>query len=274
MRAFFLQAHGGQRFCLHHPPVEGAARGAVVYVHPWAEEMNKSRRMAALQSHALAHAGYAVLQIDLHGCGDSSGDFADAAWTGWVDDVLLATRWLQAQHAGAPLCLWGLRAGALLATQAAAQLGNPCRLLLWQPVLSGQQHLQQFLRLKAAAEMAQGDAKGVLARVRSDLDTGSTVEVAGYRLPPALALGLEQAQLELPPNATHAAWLEVSTRADATLLPPSAARIEAWRAGAGVLKAQAVTGPAFWQTQEIEDAPALIDATLGAMRAALPEATA
>ena len=43
-------------------------------VKAWAEEMNKARRMAALQARLLAENGYAVLQIDLHGCGDSSGD--------------------------------------------------------------------------------------------------------------------------------------------------------------------------------------------------------
>ena len=54
----------GRRFALHHRPA-GPPRGLVVYVHPFAEEMNKSRRMAALQSRALAEAGFAVLQLDL-----------------------------------------------------------------------------------------------------------------------------------------------------------------------------------------------------------------
>ncbi|MCK7493610.1 MAG: alpha/beta hydrolase [Comamonadaceae bacterium] len=77
--------------------------------------MNKSRRMAALQSRALAAAGFAVLRVDLLGCGDSAGDFGDATWPRWVDDVVAAARWLRRQHpdaADAPLWLWGLRAGA------------------------------------------------------------------------------------------------------------------------------------------------------------------
>jgi alpha/beta superfamily hydrolase len=40
--------------------------------------MNKARRMAALQARALAALGYGVLLLDLHGCGDSSGDFGDS----------------------------------------------------------------------------------------------------------------------------------------------------------------------------------------------------
>jgi len=58
----------------------------VVFAQPFVEEMNKSRRMAALQARALAGQGWAVLLPDLLGCGDSPGDKGDARWTAWVDD--------------------------------------------------------------------------------------------------------------------------------------------------------------------------------------------
>ena len=64
------------------------------HAHPFAEEMNKSRRMVALQASALADAGYAVLQLDLDGCGDDSSGFADASWEGWCSDVVRACRWM------------------------------------------------------------------------------------------------------------------------------------------------------------------------------------
>ncbi|HEX6736185.1 MAG TPA: hydrolase 2, exosortase A system-associated, partial [Azonexus sp.] len=95
MQPDFLTVHGGQRFCLFHPAQDGVAKGAVLYLHPFAEEMNKARRMAALQSRALAAAGYDVLQFDLLGCGDSSGDFADATWPAWREDVLAGYRHLR-----------------------------------------------------------------------------------------------------------------------------------------------------------------------------------
>ena len=119
--AFFLPAGAGQCFCLYHPPQGPEEKGAVLYIHPFAEEMNKSRRMAALQSRALAAAGFGVLQIDLRGCGDSSGDFGDADWQTWVEDVVNACHWLSARSK-APLWLWGLRAGCLLAVDAAVNL--------------------------------------------------------------------------------------------------------------------------------------------------------
>ena len=112
---FFLQADCGRRFCLYHAPqAEKECRGAFIYVHPFGEEMNKSRRMAALQARAFAAMGFGVLQIDLFGCGDSSGDFSDARWDIWKQDIAGARAWL-AERVSAPISLWGLRLGALLA---------------------------------------------------------------------------------------------------------------------------------------------------------------
>jgi exosortase A-associated hydrolase 2 len=262
---FFLAAGDGQRFCLHHPPADGNARGAVVYVHPWAEEMNKSRRMAAIQARALAEAGYAVLQIDLHGCGDSSGDFGDATWAAWIDDVVRGARWMQERH-DATLWLWGLRAGCLLAVASSAAMGPGCNFLFWQPTISGKLALQQFLRLKVVSDLQDGRGKAALEKARRDLAEGRAVEIAGYQVGPALAQGLEQAALEPPATPGRLIWLELATRQDATLLPASEQSLTTWRTKAEQTYAQVVAGPAFWQTTEIEEAPSLIGATLSALR--------
>lgn len=283
--AFFLPAGAAQttpsdqRFCIFYPAEggasSGAARGLVLYMHPFAEEMNKARRMAALQARALAQAGYAVLQIDLLGCGDSSGDFGDASWQGWVGDVVQGCRWLR-QHSktpGAasgrvPLWLWGLRAGCLLAVEAARQLDEPCNFLFWQPPTAGRPLLQQFLRLKVAGDMLGGEGKGIMADMRRQLGSGASIEVAGYLLSPGLATGLEQATLRPPAHAVpvqRVEWLELSTREGAGLSPVSAQTIGEWQQAGYTARSHIVTGPAFWQTTEIEDAPALIPATTTAL---------
>ena len=122
VRPFFLRSQPGDRFCLLHAPAQQQQphKGGIVYVHPFAEEMNKSRRMAALQSRRLAALGYAVLQIDLFGCGDSSGDIADADLDVWLRDLDAAAEWLAGQG-HRPLYLWGLRLGALLAAAWSSQ---------------------------------------------------------------------------------------------------------------------------------------------------------
>jgi uncharacterized protein len=261
-RAFFLP---GQRFCIFHPAHGAPVRSAVVYVHPWAEEMNKARRMVAMQARALAAAGHAVLLLDLQGCGDSSDDFGDATWAQWVADVGHASQWLMQQLPGTPLCLWGLRAGCLLATQAATQLNLPCDFVFWQPATQGKVLLQQFMRLKAAADMQSGDAKQTMALLRSALDNGQAIEVAGYRVSATLALGLERATLTAPPDTRRLLWLETSTRPEPELLPASTTTVQSWRDAGHAVTAQVVNGPAFWQTQEIEDAPELVQATLRGM---------
>ncbi|MDR0775299.1 MAG: hydrolase 2, exosortase A system-associated [Azonexus sp.] len=265
MQPDFLAVGDGRHFCLFHPAQGRKAKVAALYLHPFAEEMNKSRRMAALQSRALAAAGCDVLQIDLLGCGDSSGDFADATWAAWRADVLAAYHYLR-QRSAAPLMLWGLRAGCLLAAEAAAELPEAADFLFWQPVVSGKPHWQQFMRLKMAGEMASGQAKAIGEQLRAQLAAGQTVEIAGYEVAPALAAGLEQAELSPPPGcAGRVVWLETSLRDEATLTPAAIKRIEQWRAAGFTVEASVVRGPAFWQTTEIEEAPALLAATRAAL---------
>lgn len=264
MDAFFLPAHSGQRFALFYPAKGEVTRGLVAYVHPFAEEMNKSRRMAALQARAMADAGYAVLQLDLLGCGDSAGDFGDATWQAWVDDVVLACRWLRSQG-DAPLWLWGLRAGCLLAAQASQQIQEICHFLLWAPTPAGKPLLQQFLRLKAAADLASGNAKAVMDGLRTQLAANQPVEIAGYTLAADLAKGLEQATLSPPRSAGRLEWLEVSSSPDAGLSPAAAKPLQTWQAAGFSVRSQVVQGPAFWQTSEIEEAPALLAASLAAL---------
>ena len=261
---FFLPMPArGQRLVVLHRPAEVAVRGAIIYVHPMGEEMNKSRRMAALQARAFAHAGYAVLQIDLLGCGDSSGDFGDASWEDWVDDVVAAVNWLRHRH-DVPLTLWGLRAGCLIAAEAAQRIGTPADFVFWQPMPSGKLVLQQFLRLRLAREMQGASAKALMESMRSQLMAGEAVHVAGYRLSPGLAEGLDRATPLPPVTPARVTWLEVSSSVAAALMPASVAAIARWQQAGCRVHAAVAQGPSFWQTTEIEEAPALIDATLDA----------
>lgn len=261
----------GQRFAIHHPPQGDAVRGLVVYVHPFAEEMNKSRRMAALQSRALAEAGFAVMQMDLLGCGDSAGDFGDATWVRWLADVAYACQWLRARYPSgvdaAPLWLWGLRAGCLLAAEAASQVSEPCHFLFWQPATSGKLLLQQFLRLKAVGELAGGHAKAAMEQLRKEILAGRSIDVAGYALHAQLCQGLEQSTLQPPSRAGRALWFETSTVDQPTLSLAASGSAATWLEAGWAIRADTVTGPAFWQTTEIEDAPTLLKATLSAMAA-------
>jgi uncharacterized protein len=262
VQAFYLDAAAGwqgRRLCILHEP-STPPRMLVLHLHAFAEEMNKSRRMVAETARALAGHGAAVLVFDLLGCGDSSGEFSEARWDGWVEDATIAARWLQ-RLAPVPLWLWGHRAGCLLAAQAAVRLPGS-NLLFWQPPASGKAVLQQFLRLKLASQLDSGQ-KGVVDRLRLNLRAGQAVEVAGYTLHPGLALGLEEATLDPGPSGPdgRVAWLEVGLRDEPQILPASLATLERLSSQGWRVEPQALHGPAFWQTTEIETAPQLLQAT-------------
>ena len=260
---FFLDSPRGNLFCLYLLPSDRKPRGGIVYLHPFAEEMHKSRRMAACQARALAAAGYAVLQPDLTGCGDSGGDFGDADWDIWQQDAQLALTWLS-QHCDGPLSLWGLRLGGSLATQLAQQRADIERLILWQPVVNGELFLNQFLRIKLASEMlSAGHAQSDLKQLRARLESEETIEIGGYSLAPALARTLATWKLSdyRPTCSTH--WFEIGT---GTGLTPASQRIaDAWQAAGVPLHTHAVAGESFWITQEISECPALLNATLQAL---------
>lgn len=254
---------------LHAPPANTPVLGLVVHVHALADEMNKSRRMAAWQSRRMAQAGLAVLRPDLRGCGDSDGDFGDATWALWLEDVSAAVDWLRRRFPDEPLplTLWGHRAGALLACAAASDLRHCRQVLLWQPATNGRNTLRQFLRLKSAGMRATGQDGISIDALRAQLESGTAVDVAGYRLSPGLASGLDAARL-LPPHCA-VDWLELNLRGTPQLSPANQAMIESWKAAHHDLRLHHVYGPAFWESAEIEDAPELIEATVRACQARL-----
>lgn len=257
---FFLDGPRGPLFCLYLAPEAREPLGGILYIHPFAEEMHKSRRMAALQSRAFAAAGYAVLQVDLTGCGDSVGDFGDARWEIWQDDVGLSHAWLKNQGIES-ITLWGLRTGASLAAEMARELTGIDHLILWQPVISGELFLNQFLRIKLASEMLLGgQAKSGTKALRSQLEAGEGVEVGGYHLAPEMAQVLAARKLvdQIPPCRTQ--WFEIGTGEE--LAPASQRVADAWFSAGVHLTIHSVEGEPFWGTQEITECPALLEATL------------
>jgi exosortase A-associated hydrolase 2 len=265
VRAFILpaaEAQGRARYCVLHIPVGDAPRALVLYLHPFAEEMNKSRHIVAQQSRALAARGFAVLQVDFTGCGDSGGDFGDATWAIWIDDAVDACVWLTGAFGSrnaVPVWLWGLRAGCLLATAALPRMTRVDGLIFWQPVLSGSAVLQQFLRLKSLAQSTGRPNRFSVKALRECLAAGEAVEVAGYTLHPQLAEGLEGAHLQPPGSSLmHTLWFEVSSGESSPAMRGAA---HAWASAGHVVQIYVAPDAAFWQTVELQRADRLIDAT-------------
>jgi len=265
MKAVFRDAsfpRSGRRFTIVDEP-PGVPIGVVVGLPAFAEELNKTRRTAAIAARALAASGFLVVRVDPEGCGDSSGDWIGTSWSAWIDDAVDAIRWACGLAGDAPLVIWGTRAGCLLACDAQAQFGRG-HLLFWQPQSSGKVVLQQFLRLKMAGQIQESNVKGVTEELRRDLAAGRAVDIAGYQLGPTLANGLAVAQLR-PPNIdseTVVTWLEVTSQTPSGLLPASQGIVQRWQQAGCNVRAAAVNAPQFWQSLGIEEAYALVQRTV------------
>lgn len=265
MEAFFLRGPDGARLCIHHPP-PGERRVGIVFVHAFAEEMNKSRHVVAQTARRLAAQGFGVLLIDLKGCGDSDGSLADARWADWRTDVGSALEWLRADGY-VETWLWGLRLGAALAADvscaAAAQVQ---RCVVWQPVSSGRSALTQFLRLRSVNAMMAGGADApTVGTLRTQSAQGQTVEVAGYALAPGLAADIEALNLERPAPPCPVEWFDVVAKEGDSVSAASARVIAAWQAGGATVQAGVVAAEPFWAANnavELLQCPSIVAATV------------
>lgn len=272
VRPQFLWSGTDRRFGIWFEPDRQAPQLGLLVAAPFADEMNKARRMMTLTARALAARGIAVLHVDLLGTGDSPGELADADWPTWQDDLRRAHA-LLSDRVGSAAHLWGMRTGALLAAAVAPQCVSAPDLLLWQPTLAGATWLTQFLRLKVAADALSGAAASTTRDLQRQLEDGATVDVAGYRLPGRLATAMSGVALDVPPQFSgQVDWLEVSPADPPTMSPAAQSKVTDWQQRGITVRGQAVVGPPFWQTQEIETCPALINATVSALTRRMPHA--
>lgn len=259
----FVNGPSGRLFIAQHFANSGVTSEWIIHLPAFAEEMNKSRSMVRAQAAAFAKTGATVIVPDLLGTGDSEGDFGDANWDMWKQDIRYLV--LRAQQQGAEkITLWGLRAGALMALDLVDEgLEGVSHLILWQPVHSGEQMLTQFLRLRMAAGMMSGEQETV-AQLRERLSAGEKLEVAGYDVAPSMLSQLDQVSLKKmalkPPLKVD--WLEVVATEGRSLLPVSQKLIALWQSQGIEIYSKAIVGEPFWTTQEITLAPNLIDETV------------
>ena len=164
------------------------------------------------------------------------------------------------------MTVWGLRAGCLLALALlrTGRIGAE-RLILWQPVTSGKNMLTQFLRMRIAARLSGDRDRETVESMRERLSRGEALEVAGYELAPELAASVDKLSLVAPPGNLPVHWFEIASGGNRPLSPVAAATVEDWRRTGVSIEARVIAGEPFWLTQEITLAPALVEATLGAM---------
>ena len=180
-----------------------AVRGAILYVPPLEGARHALSVLAAQQAQGLRAMGHAVRACALSGCDGDGGDLTHARWQAWRGDVARAAATLRAE-AGAPLHLWGVGLGGLLALDCAAQV-RPARLILWQPSTLGSSCINALVRRHLAAQPVS--PHGSLPW-RARLEAEGPLSLGPYTLPAALVQAIDAcdaATLALPPCTVH--WL-------------------------------------------------------------------
>lgn len=267
LEPFYLDGSAGRVFALLIAPDSRPSEG-IVYCPPFAEEANRARRTAVLCARRLADLGVATLIVDPYGCGDSEGNFGEARWEIWLDDVARGVTYLRNQGVERA-SLIGLRLGACLAGEYAAS-AEPAvdRLLLWQPVVKGASFLTQFLRLRSAHEMIASGSGVSTSELRETLASGTPLEIAGYEVAPELFSAVDLLDLEAmdPPPVSSISWIEIGIQGREGVSRPSASVIDAWSDAGAIVDVSPVGGERIWDTQEITIGGPLIDATVARFR--------
>ena len=248
---FFLDTPGGRIFAVHHTPLN--ARGHVLCIPSFNEEMNRCRSMVTLQAQAFAGLGLGTLVVDLFGTGDSDGDYVDARWEAWLENIGAAVGWLNEREGC--VALLGIRNGVLLGAEwlnRATPASHPA-VIAWQPVTDGKSYFTQFLRMRIAANMDRTDLpKESTSSMREQLAAGQSIEVCGYEIHPELAKAMDDRKLAdfPPPAGTAVLWLEQTTPGGSV---PSAAGervLSAWQTTGIETDVMGFDGQAFWQLHE------------------------
>ena len=165
-----------------------APRGSIVFCNPIFEERKSVNRALVETARYLCNNGFAVLRFDYRGCGDSAGNFNDFSPEDWTADINNAADVLR-QHVSnsKDVCLLGLRLGSALALNATANDPKINSLVLWEPVVNGQNYIKQELRKKLVKQMVTfGQSKEMRSSILQNLQQGKEIDFDGYPVSPLL----------------------------------------------------------------------------------------
>jgi exosortase A-associated hydrolase 2 len=178
-------------FGMLHTPA-GSPRLGFVTCHPFAEEKLWSHRVFVSTARALAQAGHAVLRFDFTGAGDSAGDTSQASLDFYLQDLTAAIGELERRVPGLErIGLIGLRLGASVAALLAERAAEDERLarlraaplILWDPVVDGEAHFQELLRINLSTQLAvYGKVRETRDQLQERIRAGETVNVDGYEI--------------------------------------------------------------------------------------------
>jgi pimeloyl-ACP methyl ester carboxylesterase len=145
---------------VYHPPLRNPRSEAVLLCYPFGQEYMRAHRAFRQLALLLTRAGNHVLRFDYRGTGDSNGEMDEVTPQEWVEDIGTAVDELRELAGPVSLTVVGLRLGGLLAGVACHGRADVERLVLWDPVLSGDDYQQELIATIAAEHPSEKEKSG------------------------------------------------------------------------------------------------------------------
>ena len=229
----------------------------VILVPPFAEEMNRSKRMFILCAQKLSESGLNVILFDYAGTGDSEGEWGDYSYVDWLQNFLDVYQYAQTKSLHS-VDLISLRFGSLLSADAIVNKSiaiNNC--IFWDPVEKGETFMRQLIRTKIAAEMSLTKNKNDKYNYLNELDQKGFIEIAGYKLTRELIDSIKLLKLsdnlEELTKMSVVHWIQLGQH----LAQPKCLNESILQS----LSFKSVEDIRFWMQQEVTISPVLIDET-------------
>jgi len=223
LHAFFHPAPSGRLFTLYRRATSAGHNTdtLVLFVAAFGEEMNASRRAYTVMAQTLAENGISSLMFDFYGTGDSDGDFDDADWVSWQSDLETMLEFARSELKYPHIQLLGLRSGALHIAELLSKTttADITQVIFWQPLLNGCDQVDQFLRLRLAANLMltsqhKPSSRESTQSLRAQAKRDGGVEVAGYGLTASMIDALDSRELTAlllrVPHCPSLHWLELA----------------------------------------------------------------
>jgi len=264
----FISLESRRLYCVRHIP-PGSPRGVAVVCHPFGEEKKSSHRTLVDLARALARTGIAAIRFDFSGCGDSSGDLREATVEAWKRDVEAALDSLQSLvKADLPVVVVGLRLGAAIASEFAADRADVAGLVLWQPIVNGRKAFMADLRRTLIKQMmTDGSSKVTRDELLEQLEGGEgEIDLDGFPFTGRLYQGIAGIDLLAQEKPYDGALAVFQISHNEKLQPDFAQLADAYRAGGADVDLQTVVAPPLWARIERVDCPELIDRTVAWIR--------
>lgn len=173
--------------CYHLPAGQVPSRGAVVLCPASGDEYYYSHRTLRQLAAQLARAGFHALRFDYFGTGDSAGSDESATLAQWQVDVDCAINELKQLSRCDQIAVVGMRLGATLAWQAVKERNDIGDLVLWNPILTGIDLLEQWTDMQSNYNRVLGLKP----------ESSGLIEIMGTMLSPVLLDELKA--LSIPP---------------------------------------------------------------------------